>query len=390
MTDDDRRYGLATRGIHAGQTPDPGTGAIMTPIFATSTYVQSSPGHHQGFDYSRTSNPTRLAYERCVADLENGRAGFAFASGMAATASVLELLDHGSHVIAMDDLYGGSYRLFENVRRRSAGLEFSFVDLTDADAMAAAVRENTRMIWVESPTNPLLKLVDLERVAAFARDHGLIAVMDNTFATPVLQQPLDFGFDVVVHSATKYIGGHSDVVGGVAVVGNDTELADRLGYIQNAAGAIAGPFDSFLAMRGAKTLALRMRQHCANARTIADWLNRHPQVERVIYPGLENHPQHELADRQMNDFGGMVSAVIRGGEDGARRMLERCRIFSLAESLGGVESLIEHPGIMTHASIPAETRRRLGIEDGLIRLSVGIEDVEDLTADLDQALAGDA
>ncbi len=386
MTDYDRRYGLATRGIHAGQAPDPGTGAIMTPIFATSTYVQSSPGQHQGFDYSRTSNPTRLAYERCVADLENGRAGFAFASGMAATASVLELLDHGSHVIAMDDLYGGSYRLFENVRRRSAGLEFSFVDLTDPDAMAAAVRDDTRMIWVESPTNPLLKLVDLERVAAFARDHGLIAVMDNTFATPVLQQPLNFGFDVVVHSATKYIGGHSDVVGGVAVVGNDTELADRLGYIQNAAGAIAGPFDSFLAMRGAKTLALRMRQHCANARTIADWLNHHPQVERVIYPGLESHPQHELAARQMTDFGGMVSAVIRGGEDGARRMLERCRLFSLAESLGGVESLIEHPGIMTHASIPAETRRALGIEDGLIRLSVGIEDVDDLIADLDRAL----
>ncbi|EPC03318.1 hypothetical protein L861_17400 [Litchfieldella anticariensis FP35 = DSM 16096] len=387
MKDDKRdgRYRLATRAIHAGQAPDPSTGAIMTPIYATSTYVQESPGRHQGFEYSRTGNPTRLAYERCVADLEGGTAGLAFASGMAATASVLELLDHGSHVIAMDDLYGGSYRLFENVRRRSAGLDFSFVDLSREDTLESALRDDTRMIWVESPTNPLLKLVDLQRVADFARDHGLISVMDNTFATPVLQRPLEFGFDIVVHSATKYLGGHSDIVGGVAVVADD-ELAERLAFIHNAVGSIAGPFDSFLALRGLKTLALRMHQHCENARTLATWLDAHPAVERVIYPGLAHHPQHDLASRQMSDFGGMLSLVVRGGEPEARRVLERCRIFSLAESLGGVESLIEHPGIMTHASIPAETRERLGIEGGLIRLSVGIEAADDLIADLDQAL----
>ncbi|GGX96803.1 cystathionine gamma-synthase [Litchfieldella qijiaojingensis] len=387
MKDDnqDIPYRLATRAIHAGQAPDPSTGAIMTPIYATSTYVQASPGRHQGFEYSRSGNPTRLALERCMADLEGGTAGFAFASGMAATASVLELLDHGSHVIAMDDLYGGSYRLFENVRRRSAGLDFSFVDLSREDALETALRDNSRMLWVESPTNPLLKLVDLQRVADFARDHGLISVMDNTFATPVLQRPLELGFDIVVHSTTKYLGGHSDIVGGIAVVADD-ELANRLAFIHNAVGSIAGPFDSFLALRGLKTLVLRMRQHCKNARTLADWLDAHPAVERVIYPGLASHPQHDLASRQMSDFGGMVTIVVRGGEPAARRMLERCRIFSLAESLGGVESLIEHPGIMTHASIPAETRKRLGIEDGLIRLSVGIEAVDDLIADLDQAL----
>ncbi|MFC3283105.1 cystathionine gamma-synthase [Litchfieldella rifensis] len=387
MNDDNRdgRDRLATRAIHAGQAPDPSTGAIMTPIYATSTYVQASPGRHQGFEYSRTGNPTRLAYERCVADLEGGTAGFAFASGMAATASVLELLDHGSHVIAMDDLYGGSYRLFENVRRRSAGLDFGFVDLSREDALEAALRDDTRMLWVESPTNPLLKLVDLQRVADFARDHGLLSVMDNTFATPVLQRPLELGFDIVVHSATKYLGGHSDIVGGVAVVADD-ELAQRLAFIHNSVGGIAGPFDSFLALRGLKTLALRMRQHCENARALAAWLDAHPAVERVIYPGLASHPQHDLAKRQMSDFGGMVTIVVRGGEPAARRVLERCRLFALAESLGGVESLIEHPGIMTHASIPAETRERLGIEDGLIRLSVGIEAVDDLIADLDQAL----
>ncbi|MDN3522600.1 cystathionine gamma-synthase [Halomonas ramblicola] len=387
---DDKRNGphrLATRAIHAGQAPDPSTGAIMTPIYATSTYVQASPGHHQGFEYSRSGNPTRLALERCMADLEGGTAGFAFASGMAATASVLELLDHGSHVIAMDDLYGGSYRLFQNVRRRSAGLDFSFVDLSLEDALDIALHDNSRMLWVESPSNPLLKLVDLERVAAFARDHGLISVMDNTFASPVLQRPLELGFDIVVHSTTKYLGGHSDIVGGVAVVADD-ELAERLAFLHNAVGGIAGPFESFLALRGLKTLVLRMRQHCENARALAAWLDAHPAVERVIYPGLASHPQHDLANRQMSDFGGMLSLVVRGGEPTARRVLERCRLFALAESLGGVESLIEHPGIMTHASVPAKTRERLGIEDGLIRLSVGLEDIDDLIADLDQALQG--
>ncbi|TFH87231.1 cystathionine gamma-synthase [Billgrantia azerbaijanica] len=387
MKDDkrDERHRLATRAIHAGQAPDPSTGAIMTPIYATSTYVQESPGRHQGFEYSRSGNPTRLALERCMADLEGGTAGFAFASGMAATASVLELLDHGSHVIAMDDLYGGSYRLFENVRRRSAGLDFSFVDLSCEDALEGALRDDSRMLWVESPTNPLLKLVDLQRVAAFARDHGLISVMDNTFATPALQRPLELGFDIVVHSTTKYLGGHSDIVGGAAVVADDA-LAARLAFIHNAVGGIAGPFDSFLALRGLKTLVLRMHQHCENARALAAWLDEHPAVERVIYPGLASHPQHDLATRQMSDFGGMLSLVVRGGEAAARRMLERCRLFALAESLGGVESLIEHPGIMTHASVPAETRERLGIEGGLIRLSVGLEAVDDLIADLDQAL----
>ncbi|PXX97193.1 trans-sulfuration enzyme family protein [Halomonas sp. LBP4] len=393
MSDDyqDGRHRLATRAIHAGQAPDPSTGAIMTPIYATSTYVQASPGRHQGFEYSRSGNPTRLAFERCMADLEGGTAGFAFASGMAATASVLELLDHGSHVIAMDDLYGGSYRLFENVRRRSAGLDFGFVDLSrEADLKASleiALRDNSRMLWVESPSNPLLKLVDLQRIADFARAHGLISVMDNTFATPVLQRPLELGFDIVVHSTTKYLGGHSDIVGGVAVVA-DEALAERLAFIHNAVGSIAGPFDSYLALRGLKTLVLRMRQHCENARALAAWLDAHPAVERVIYPGLASHPQHALAGRQMSDFGGMVTIVVRGGEAAARRVLERCQLFALAESLGGVESLIEHPGIMTHASVPAETRERLGIEDGLIRLSVGIEALDDLIADLDQALQG--
>ncbi|MCH4562530.1 PLP-dependent aspartate aminotransferase family protein [Halomonas sp. EGI 63088] len=393
MSDDyqDGRHRLATRAIHAGQAPDPSTGAIMTPIYATSTYVQASPGRHQGFEYSRSGNPTRLAFERCMADLEGGTAGFAFASGMAATASVLELLDHGSHVIALDDLYGGSYRLFENVRRRSAGLDFGFVDLSrEADLKASletALRDNSRMLWVESPSNPLLKLVDLQRIADFARAHGLISVMDNTFATPVLQRPLELGFDIVVHSTTKYLGGHSDIVGGVAVVA-DEALAERLAFIHNAVGSIAGPFDSYLALRGLKTLVLRMRQHCENARALAAWLDAHPAVERVIYPGLASHPQHALAGRQMSDFGGMVTIVVRGGEAAARRVLERCQLFALAESLGGVESLIEHPGIMTHASVPAETRERLGIEDGLIRLSVGIEALDDLIADLDQALQG--
>lgn len=387
MSDDnEQRHRLATRVIHAGQEPDPSTGAIMTPIYASSTYVQASPGVHKGYEYSRTQNPTRMAYERCVADLEGGVAGFAFASGMAATATVLELLDAGSHIIAMDDLYGGTWRLFERVRRRSANLDFSFVDLTAEGALEAALTPKTRMIWVESPTNPLLRIVDLERIASFAREHGLLAVMDNTFATPMLQRPLEFGFDVVVHSATKYLGGHSDVVGGIAVVADREDLAERMGFLQNSIGAIAGPFDSFLVLRGIKTLSLRMQAHCSNALTVAQWLETHPAVERVLYPGLPSHPQHELAGRQMHGFGGMVTAILKGGESAARRMLERCKLFALAESLGGVESLIEHPGIMTHASVPAETRAALGIDDGLIRLSVGVEDVDDLLAELEYAL----
>ncbi len=382
-----KRSNLAfeTRVIHAGQQPDPSTGAIMMPIYATSTYVQESPGVHKGYEYSRTQNPTRLAYERCIADLENGTAGFAFASGMAAMATVLELLDSGSHVVAMDDLYGGSYRLFENVRKRSSGMEFSFVNLAEPGALEAAIRPETRMIWVESPTNPLLRLVDMDRVAEVGRARGILTVADNTFASPWVQQPLDLGLDIVVHSATKYLNGHSDVVNGVAVV-RDTGLAERLAYLQNAVGAVAGPFDSFLALRGLKTLAIRMERHCQSAARIAAWLEAHPKIEKVYYPGLESHPQHALAKKQMPRFGGIVTAVVAGGLDAAKRMLERCRIFALAESLGGVESLIEHPAIMTHASIPAEIRAQLGISDGLIRLSVGIEDAGDLVADLDAAL----
>lgn len=381
------RLDFATRVIHAGQVPDPSTGAIMTPIYATSTYVQKSPGSHKGFEYSRSQNPTRMAYERCVADLESGRAGFAFASGMAATATLLELLDYGSHVVCMDDLYGGSYRLFENVRRRSAGLDFSFVDMTDLAKLKAAIRPETRMIWAETPSNPLLKLVELEQIAALGRHHGILTVADNTFASPWIQRPLEHGIDLVMHSATKYLNGHSDMVGGVVVVGEHAELAERLGFLQNAVGGIAGPFDSFLALRGLKTLALRMERHCTNAQRIAEWLAAHPQIEQVYYPGLPSHPQHRLARRQMRGFGGMVTAILKGGLEPARRFLERCEIFALAESLGGVESLIEHPGIMTHASIPADKRAALGIHDGLVRLSIGIEDVEDLLADLAHALA---
>lgn len=379
-------YRFGTRAIHAGQAPDPSTGAIMTPIYATSTYVQQSPGVHKGFEYSRSQNPTRFAYERCVADLEGGTRGFAFASGLAAMATVLELLDTGDHVIAMDDLYGGTFRLFEGVKKKSAGLEFSFIDMRDPESVLRALRPNTRMVWVETPSNPLLKIVDLEAIATIAKQHKLLSVADNTFASPYLQRPLEFGFDIVVHSATKYLNGHSDIVGGVVVV-SDTEVGDRLAFLQNAVGAIAGPFDSFLALRGLKTLHIRMAQHCENAKHLAEWLFGHPAVECVIYPGLESHPQHALAQRQMEAFGGMITVTLKGDVNYARRMLERCRVFALAESLGGVESLIEHPGIMTHASVPSEQRRALGISDTLIRLSVGIEDVEDLKEDLDQALA---
>ena len=387
MTADADKHRFATRVIHGGQHPDPQTGAVMPPIYATSTYVQSSPGVHKGYDYSRTRNPTRDALQAAVANLEGGTAGFAFASGMATTSTVLELLDSGSHIIAMHDLYGGSYRLFENVRKRSAGHDVSFVDLTNPAALEAAIRPNTRLVWVETPTNPLLKIVDLSAVAAVARKHELISVCDNTFATPFVQRPLEHGIDIVVHSATKYLNGHSDSIGGVAVVGNNTGLKDRLAYLQNAVGAVSGPFDCFLILRGIKTLALRMERHCANALAIAQFLEKHPKVERVYYPGLESHPQHALAKRQMaGGYGGIVTAVLRGTVDDARRVLERCRLFSLAESLGGVESLIEHPALMTHASLPAAMRASLGISDGLIRLSVGVEDVNDLIAELRQAL----
>ena len=385
MSSTDQKKAFATRTIHAGQSPDPTTGAIMPPIYATSTYVQASPGVHQGYEYSRTHNPTRFAFERCVADLESGTRGFAFASGMAATATILELVDSGSHVIAMDDLYGGTRRLFEGVRSNSAGVEFSYVDLTDVAALQESIRGDTKMIWVESPTNPLLKIVDLRAVAAIAKAHDILLVADNTFATPYLQRPLEFGCDIVMHSATKFINGHSDMVGGIAVT-NDDALAERLAYLQNSIGAILGPFDSFLALRGVKTLDVRMERHCVSAARIASWLEKDERVDSVLYPGLPSHPQHEVAKKQMDDFGGIVTFFIKGDLESARRFLERCQVFSLAESLGGVESLVDHPAIMTHASVPAEERAKLGISDQLIRLSVGIESVDDLIADLDQAL----
>jgi cystathionine gamma-lyase len=381
------RPGFATRSIHAGQSPDPSTGAVMTPIYATSTYVQESPGKHKGYEYSRSQNPTRNAYERCIADLESGSAGYAFASGMAATATALELLDSGAHIIAMEDLYGGSRRLFSRVRQRSANLAFSFVDLTDTAAFEAAIRPETRMLWVETPTNPLLKLVDLSALAAAAKKRGIITVCDNTFASPWVQRPIEHGFDLVMHSATKYLNGHSDMVGGVLVVGENADLSERLTFLQNAVGAVAGPFDSFLALRGLKTLALRMERHCSNALAVARFLEGHKRVEKVIYPGLASHPQHALAKRQMHGFGGMVTAILKGTLDDTTRFLERCEIFALAESLGGVESLIEHPAIMTHSSLPPEVRAGLGIGDGLIRLSVGVEDEADLLAELERALA---
>ena len=379
-------WGLGTKAIHAGQSPDPTTGAVMTPIYATSTYAQSSPGVHQGFEYSRTHNPTRFAYERCVAGLEGGSRGFAFASGLAATSTILELLDSGSHVVCMDDVYGGTFRLFERVRRRSAGLDFSFVDLTDHAAFEAAIQPNTRMVCVETPTNPMLKIVDLKAVSAIAKKHGLLMVADNTFASPILQRPLEHGADIVMHSATKYLNGHSDMVGGMAVVGDNAELAEQMAFLQNSVGAVQGPFDSFLALRGLKTLHLRMQAHCANAMALAEWLQTHPAIEAVIYPGLKNHPQHALAARQMDGFGGIVSIRVKGGFEGAKRFCERTHLFTLAESLGGVESLVNHPAVMTHASVPVERRAVLGIHDDLVRLSVGVESLDDLRGDLERAL----
>lgn len=381
-----KTHGIGTRAIHAGQSPDPSTGAVMTPIYATSTYVQASPGQHQGFEYSRSHNPTRFAYERCVAELEGGSRGYAFASGLAATSTVLEMLDSGDHVVCMDDVYGGTYRLFERVRRRSAGLDFSFVDLNDMAAVEAAVTPKTKLIWCETPTNPMLKLVDIPRLAEFARKRGLWLAVDNTFSSPVLQRPLELGAHLVMHSATKYLNGHSDMVGGMVVVGDDAGLAEQMTFLQNSVGGIQGPFDSFLALRGLKTLHLRMKAHCENAMELASWLETHPAIDKVIYPGLASHPQHELAKQQMHGFGGMISIYVKGGGDAARRFMERCKLFALAESLGGVESLVNHPAIMTHASVPADRRAALGITDNLVRLSVGVEDVQDLRAELDEAL----
>jgi cystathionine gamma-lyase len=381
-----RRYAPGTLAIHAGQSPDPSTGAVMPPIYATSTYAQSSPGVHQGFEYSRTHNPTRFAYERCVAGLEGGSRGFAFASGLAATSTLLELLDSGDHVVAMDDLYGGSYRLFERVRRRSAGLDFSFADLTDPAAFEAAITPRTKLVWIETPTNPLLKIVDIAAIAAIAKRRGLLVAVDNTFASPILQRPLEHGADIVMHSATKYLNGHSDMVGGMLVVGDNDELGEQLAFLQNSVGAVQGPFDSFLALRGLKTLHLRMRAHCENAQALAGWLQAHPAVADVIYPGLPGHPHHALAKRQMDGFGGMLSIRLKGGFEAAKRFCERTELFTLAESLGGVESLVNHPAVMTHASIPPDRRAALGIGDELVRLSVGIEDVADLRADLQAAL----
>ena len=377
---------LATRVIHAGQSPDPSNGAIMTPIYTTSTYVQRSPGDHQGYEYSRTHNPTRKAWEDCIADLEGGARGFAFASGMAAIDTLMHLLEPGDHVLAMNDLYGGTWRLFERVRRRSSGLEFSFEDLSDIDAARAAVTDRTRLIWVETPTNPMLQLVDIASMAELAHSIGAKLVVDNTFATPMLQQPIAMGADIVVHSVTKYLNGHSDMVGGALVI-KDEGLAEDVAFLQNSAGGIQGPFDAFLVMRGVKTLALRMQAHCANAHRIAEWLSEQDKVARVIYPGLDSHPQKSLAEKQMSGFGGMVSFDLGGGDlDRARRFLENTHLFALAESLGGVESLVNHPAIMTHGTVPKEKREALGMTDSLIRLSVGIEDVDDLIEDLATAL----
>lgn len=381
---DPKEFGFETRAIHAGQEPDPTTGAIMTPVYLSSTYVQSSPGVHKGYEYSRTSNPTRKAYEDCVASLEGGRYGFAFASGCAATTTVAHMLQNGDHIILGDDLYGGTFRLFDKILRNN-GIEMDFVDLTDIDALKASIKPNTKMLWIETPTNPMLKLVDIEECSAIAKKNNIWSVVDNTFMSPYFQNPLALGADIVLHSTTKFINGHSDVVGGVTVT-NDEAIAERIQFLTNSMGGIQATFDSFLCMRSLKTLAVRMKAHAENGMAVAKFLDQHPKVEKVIFPGLESHPQHELAKKQMSGFGGMISFFIKGGMDEARVFLEKVKIFALAESLGGVESLIEHPAIMTHASVPAETRQELGIHDNFIRLSVGIESLDDLIRDLDQAL----
>ncbi|HEN4742040.1 TPA: PLP-dependent transferase [Legionella pneumophila] len=375
-----------TRAIHAGQEPCKSTGAVMTPIYATSTYKQIAPGEHLGYEYSRTQNPTRKAYEDCIASLESGQKGFAFASGMAAINTVIDLLGSGDHVVAMDDLYGGTFRLFDKVKTRTSNLSFSFIDMSVPENIEAAITPKTKLLWLETPSNPMLKLANLRKIAAIAKKYNLITVADNTFATPWIQRPLELGFDIVLHSATKYLNGHSDVVSGVVVVGDNSVLSDKIAFLQNSCGAVAGPFDSFLVLRSLKTLSVRMQRHCENANHLANWLSSHPKIEKVIYPGLKSHPQYSLAKEQMNDFGGMISLVLKGSLEDAKRFLARCELFTLAESLGGVESLIEHPAIMTHASIPVEQRKALGIEDGFIRLSVGIEHIDDLRADLEHAL----
>ena len=382
--------GFETRAIHSGQEPDPSTGAIMTPIYTTSTYVQQSPGVHKGFEYSRTHNPTRSALENCIAELESGGEGFAFSSGMSAIATVMEILDTGDHVIAMDDLYGGTYRLFENVRKRSAGLNFSFCDLSDSNQLEKKLTNSTKMIWVESPTNPLLKLADLRAIADFAKRYNLISVCDNTFCSPVVQRPLEYGFDIVVHSATKYLNGHSDMIGGVAVCSsNRTDLAEKIRFLSNSIGSIMSPFDSFLVTRSLKTLSLRMERHCKNAQSIAEFCEGHRAIDQVLYPGLKSHPQYKLANQQMNGYGGMISVIVKGGLERAVKFVESTKLFALAESLGGVESLVEHPAIMTHASVPKDIRDKIGIVDGLVRLSVGIETIDDLLIDLESALDAD-
>lgn len=375
-----------TRAIHAGQEPCKSTGAVMTPIYATSTYKQIAPGEHLGYEYSRTQNPTRKAYEDCIASLESGQKGFAFASGMAAINTVIDLLGSGDHVVAMDDLYGGTFRLFDKVKTRTSNLSFSFIDMSVPENIEAAIAPKTKLLWLETPSNPMLKLANLRKIAAIAKKYNLITVADNTFATPWIQRPLELGFDIVLHSATKYLNGHSDVVSGVVVVGDNSVLSDKIAFLQNSCGAVAGPFDSFLVLRSLKTLSVRMQRHCENANHLANWLSSHPKIEKVIYPGLKSHPQYSLAKEQMNNFGGMISLVLKGSLEDAKRFLARCELFTLAESLGGVESLIEHPAIMTHASIPVEQRKALGIEDGFIRLSVGIEHIDDLRADLEHAL----
>jgi len=376
--------GFGTRAIHAGQEPDPVTGAVMTPIYYTSTYAQTAPGEHKGYEYSRSHNRTRYALEANLAALEGGAGGLCFASGLAATATLLDLFDTGTHVIACDDLYGGTFRLFDKVFRR-LGFEFTYVDpLAGAAAVEAAIRPTTKLVWVESPTNPLLKIVDIAAVAAVCKPRGIVLAVDNTFMTPYFQRPLALGADVVAHSLTKYLNGHSDVVGG-ALIFADAALRDRVAFLQNAIGAVISPMDSFLVLRGTKTLHVRMDRHEHNAMSLATWLAKHPQVEKVIYPGLPTHPQHALAKRQQHGFGGMISFVLRGDLEAARRFLSTCRVFTLAESLGGVESLIEHPAIMTHASVPPDNRKKLGIVDGFIRLSVGIEDLADLQDDLERA-----
>ncbi len=388
MKEKQKKFSFNTRVIHGGQHLDPTTGAVMMPIYTSSTYAQKSPGRHSGFEYSRSQNPTRFAYERCIADLEEGSAGFAFASGLAATATILELVDSGAHIIAMDDMYGGTFRLLENVRKRSAGYAIDYVDLTDYSTLQEVIRADTKMVWIETPSNPMLKIVDIHKIATIAQQkcEAVIIAVDNTFATPFNQRPLTQGADIVMHSATKYLNGHSDMVGGMVVVGDNSELRENLTFLQNAIGSVAGPFDSYLALRGVKTLALRMKQHNQSARIIANWLADHQRVSKVIYPGLPSHPQFELAKSQMDDFGGMISIFIDGDLEATKRFLENIEIFALAESLGGVESLIEHPAIMTHASIPAEQREMLGIHDNFVRLSIGIEETDDLIHALEKAL----